>query len=113
VSRERAFDSAETRHLHGVSSCLDMLDAQRELFDEERSLTRTEQDELSALVQRYNALGGEGAMQTVAASAAAASGPAVRGSLGAAAARPGWVRRRGCVERLSLRSPAAHPVRTP
>jgi outer membrane protein TolC len=43
------------------------------LFDAQLSLTRTEQDELSALVQLYKALGGGWSSQAVAASAGEAA----------------------------------------
>ena len=55
---QRAFGTADKRYLHGVSSYLEVLDAQRELFNAELTLTRTELDELVAIVQLYKALGG-------------------------------------------------------
>lgn len=55
---QRAFATAEKRYLHGVSSYLEVLDAQRELFNAELALTRTELEELVAVVQLYKALGG-------------------------------------------------------
>ncbi|HQR53722.1 MAG TPA: efflux transporter outer membrane subunit [Burkholderiales bacterium] len=54
----RAFKSADKRYLHGVSSYLDVLDAQRELFNAQLALTRTQLGELVAVVQLYRALGG-------------------------------------------------------
>jgi multidrug efflux system outer membrane protein len=41
-----------------VSSYLEVLDAQRELFDAELALTQTQLEELVAVVQLYRALGG-------------------------------------------------------
>ncbi len=55
---QRAFKSADKRYLHGVSSYLEVLDAQRELFNAELSLTSTQLAELVAIVQLYRALGG-------------------------------------------------------
>ena len=55
---QRAFGAADKRYLHGVSSYLEVLDAQRELFNAQLTLTRTQLDELAAIVQLYKALGG-------------------------------------------------------
>jgi multidrug efflux system outer membrane protein len=55
---QRTFTTAEKRYLHGVSSYLEVLDAQRELFNAELALTRTQLGELVAVVQLYKALGG-------------------------------------------------------
>ncbi len=55
---QRAFTAADKRYLHGVSSYLEVLDAQRELFNAELALTRTQLGELVAVVQLYRALGG-------------------------------------------------------
>jgi outer membrane protein, multidrug efflux system len=46
------------RYTGGVDSLLSALDADRDLFEAELSLTRTKRDELVALVQLYRALGG-------------------------------------------------------
>jgi multidrug efflux system outer membrane protein len=78
AAAQRAFDSADKRYLHGVSSYLDVLDAQRALFDAQLSLTRTEQDELGALVRLYKALGGGWSTPAVTTSAVSASAPALR-----------------------------------
>ena len=54
-------DRARLAHLRyegGVDTLLDALDADRELFDAELSLTRTRRNELLSLVQLYRALGG-------------------------------------------------------
>ena len=55
---QRTFTAAGKRYLHGVSSYLEVLDAQRELFDAELALTQTQLEELVAVVQLYRALGG-------------------------------------------------------
>lgn len=46
------------RYTGGVATLLDALDADRELFDAERSLAQARRDELLAVVQVYRALGG-------------------------------------------------------
>ena len=46
------------RYTGGVATLLDALDADRELFDAERSLAQARRDELLAVVQVYKALGG-------------------------------------------------------
>ncbi len=55
---QRTFAAAEKRYLHGVSSYIEVLDAQRELFNAELALTQTQLGELVAVVQLYKALGG-------------------------------------------------------
>ena len=54
----RAFELAELRYGSGISSYLEVLDAQRSLFDAELALTRAELRQLIAAVQLYKALGG-------------------------------------------------------
>lgn len=49
---------AYLRYEGGVDTLLNALDADRDLFDAERSLTLTKRDELLSLVQLYKALGG-------------------------------------------------------
>jgi NodT family efflux transporter outer membrane factor (OMF) lipoprotein len=49
---------AYLRYEGGVDTLLNALDADRDLFDAERSLTVTKRDELLSLVQLYKALGG-------------------------------------------------------
>ncbi len=62
----------------------DVLDAQRELFNAELALTRTQHEQVSSLVQLYRALGGgwttagDAAQTAVKTSAAPASGTAAR-----------------------------------
>lgn len=46
------------RYTGGVATLLDALDADRELFDAERSLAQARRDELLAVVQLYRSLGG-------------------------------------------------------
>lgn len=49
---------AYLRYNGGVSNLLEALDADRELFDAERSLAQARRDELLSVVQLYKALGG-------------------------------------------------------
>ena len=49
---------AYMRYRGGVDTLLNALDADRDLFNAELSLTQTERNELLALVQLYKALGG-------------------------------------------------------
>jgi multidrug efflux system outer membrane protein len=49
---------AYLRYQGGVDTLLNALDADRELFDAELSLTQTKRNELLSLVQLYKALGG-------------------------------------------------------
>jgi NodT family efflux transporter outer membrane factor (OMF) lipoprotein len=49
---------ATLRYYNGVLSYLDLLDAQRQLFNAELSLSESKRDRLVALVQLYKALGG-------------------------------------------------------
>jgi len=46
------------RYTGGVATLLDALDADRNLFDAERSLAQARRDELLTVVQLYKALGG-------------------------------------------------------
>ena len=54
----RAVELSEVRYEEGLSDYLDVLDAQRELFNAEVDLARTRRSQLVALVQLYKALGG-------------------------------------------------------
>jgi multidrug efflux system outer membrane protein len=76
---QRAFVAAGKRYLHGVSSYIEVLDAQRELFNAELALTQTQLGELVAIVKLYKALGGGWTPETdatsVAVSAAGQPGP--------------------------------------
>jgi multidrug efflux system outer membrane protein len=59
VNAERkVLDLAETRYTGGVAAYLEVLDAQRSLFDSELDETSSRRDELVALIQLYKALGG-------------------------------------------------------
>jgi multidrug efflux system outer membrane protein len=49
---------AYMRYTGGVSNLLEALDADRELFDAERSLAQVRRDELLTVVQLYKSLGG-------------------------------------------------------
>ncbi|HVH09777.1 MAG TPA: efflux transporter outer membrane subunit [Gemmatimonadales bacterium] len=57
VALRRALELADMRYQGGVSSYLDVLDAQRGLFAAELSLTQAERDQLVAAVQLYTAVG--------------------------------------------------------
>ena len=54
----RALLLAEKRYQNGISSYLDVLDAQRSLFDAELTLAQVQRQYLVATVQLYKALGG-------------------------------------------------------
>jgi multidrug efflux system outer membrane protein len=58
VALRRALDLAELRYQTGVSNYLEVLDAQRSLFDAELALSQAELRQLIAAVQLYKALGG-------------------------------------------------------
>lgn len=58
LALRRAFALAERRYESGVSSYLEVLDAQRGLFAAELQLVQVERQYLSATVQLYRALGG-------------------------------------------------------
>ena len=49
---------ADVRYKGGVTSYLEVLDTERQLFDAELALAQTQRDELLALVRIYRALGG-------------------------------------------------------
>ena len=57
IALRRAFGLADMRYRNGVSSYLDLLDAQRSLFGAELALTQAELDQLVAAVQLYRAVG--------------------------------------------------------
>ena len=54
----RALQLAELRYRTGVASYIEVLDAQRSLFDAELGLSRAQLRQLAAAVQLYRALGG-------------------------------------------------------
>jgi outer membrane protein, multidrug efflux system len=54
----RAFDLANRRYQNGISSYLEVLDAERNLFTTELALTQAQRQELVAGVELYKALGG-------------------------------------------------------
>ena len=59
VSAEnKVLELAELRYRGGVSDYLEVLDAQRQLFDAQLSETGIIRDQLVALIQLYKALGG-------------------------------------------------------
>jgi multidrug efflux system outer membrane protein len=59
VNAERkVLDLAESRYRGGVAAYLEVLDAQRSLFDAELGESSARRDELVALIQLYKALGG-------------------------------------------------------
>ena len=49
---------ANIRYRGGVTSYLEVLDSERQLFDAELGLARSRRDELLAVVRIYRALGG-------------------------------------------------------
>lgn len=53
-----ALDLAQSRYEAGLSTYLDLLDAQRSLFNAELALSQAQLNELTAAVQLYKALGG-------------------------------------------------------
>ena len=53
-----ASDTARMRYEGGVSSYLEVLDTERQLFQAELDLSTSQRDELSAVVDLYKALGG-------------------------------------------------------
>jgi multidrug efflux system outer membrane protein len=57
-ANRRSLRIADLRYRDGLSSYLDVLDAQRQLFVSEIDLARTTRDQLAAVVQLYKALGG-------------------------------------------------------
>ena len=64
AAAERAVEIANLRYSNGLSSYLDVLDAQRQLFIAELELVASTRDQLTALVQIYKALGGGWEPQT-------------------------------------------------
>jgi outer membrane protein, multidrug efflux system len=54
----RALQLAELRYRTGVSNYLEVLEAQRSLFDAELALSQAQLRQLSAAVELYRALGG-------------------------------------------------------
>ena len=55
---EHALALANLRYTNGVSSYLDVLDTERQLFSAEINLATITRDQLNAVVQVYKALGG-------------------------------------------------------
>ena len=58
VSLRDAARLADVRYRGGVTSYLEVLDTERQLFDAELGLAQSQRDELLALVRLYRALGG-------------------------------------------------------
>jgi outer membrane protein TolC len=69
---------ADTRFVGGIDSYLQVLDAERQLFDAELELTRVRASELLNIVQLYKALGGGWQPDQSAAAGTAAAAPALR-----------------------------------
>ena len=61
----RSLELAELRYRTGVASYLEVLDAERGLFDAELALSQAQLQQLTAAVQLYKALGGSWATGTV------------------------------------------------
>jgi multidrug efflux system outer membrane protein len=74
AASRRALELADLRYRNGLSTYLDVLDAQRQLFQAELALAGTRRDQLVAVVQVYKALGGGWSMPP------SGGGPAVPGS---------------------------------
>jgi multidrug efflux system outer membrane protein len=51
-------DISQTRYQGGLSTYLEVLDAQQQLYPAEFDLARTEREQLLAVVRLYRALGG-------------------------------------------------------
>ena len=58
VALRRAFDLAQLRYQSGVSNYLEVLDAERSLFDAELAASQAQLGQLTASVRLYKALGG-------------------------------------------------------
>ena len=58
LALRRALELAERRYISGVASYVEVLDAQRSLFDAELSLSRARLQELDAAVELYRSIGG-------------------------------------------------------
>jgi len=58
LAERKVLELAELRYRGGVAAYLEVLDAQRSLFDAELSETVAQRDELVGLIQLYKALGG-------------------------------------------------------
>lgn len=58
VAERKVVELAELRYTGGVAAYLEVLDAQRSLFDAELDETSSQRDEVVALIQIYKALGG-------------------------------------------------------
>jgi multidrug efflux system outer membrane protein len=54
----RALHLAELRYRTGIASYVEVLEAQRSLFDAELGLSQSQRRQLAAAVQLYRALGG-------------------------------------------------------
>src|SRR2546426_9865808 len=65
IALRRALELADMRYRNGVSSYLDVLDAQRGLFAAELALTQAERDQLVAAVPLEPAVGPRGAAQNL------------------------------------------------
>ena len=58
VALRRAFELAQVRYQSGVSNYLEVLDAERSLFDAELALSQAQLGQLTAAVRLYKSLGG-------------------------------------------------------
>ncbi|MGL5111145.1 MAG: efflux transporter outer membrane subunit [Flavobacterium sp.] len=58
VAAQKNYDLSYARYYNGYTSYLEVLEAQRSLFDAQISLSQLMQNQLSAMVQLYKALGG-------------------------------------------------------
>src|SRR5262249_11938417 len=78
VSLRDAGRLADVRYRGGVSSYLEVLDTERQLFDAELGLAQAQRDELLAVVRRYRALGGGWVTEQTAKTAEATPAPRTR-----------------------------------
>ncbi len=58
VAQRNSAELAQLRYQNGVANYLEVLDAERNLFDAEQSLVETRRNQLDNLVTLYVALGG-------------------------------------------------------
>jgi multidrug efflux system outer membrane protein len=78
TTQRDALRLANLRYEGGVTSFLEVLITERDLFDFELALARVQRDELLAVVQLYRALGGGWQTETLPPTPSAAGDPRVR-----------------------------------
>jgi multidrug efflux system outer membrane protein len=75
AASSRTLELARLRYVNGLATYLDVLDAQRQLFDAELTLSGIRRTQLVALVQVYKALGGGWSPEPAAGSTLPTTGP--------------------------------------